>query len=52
MNAAEVYGCLGPNGSGKNTAVRMLTTMLRPSRRGRTRARRERHGRQCHGRVG
>ncbi|MEW2556682.1 ATP-binding cassette domain-containing protein [Streptomyces zhihengii] len=32
VNPGEVYGLLGPNGSGKSTAVRMLTTMLRPSR--------------------
>jgi ABC-2 type transport system ATP-binding protein len=32
VNPGEVYGLLGPNGSGKTTTVRMLTTMLRPSR--------------------
>ena len=28
----EVYAFLGPNGAGKTTTVRMLTTLLRPSR--------------------
>lgn len=32
VNPGEVYDLLGPNGSGKSTTVRMLTTMLRPSR--------------------
>ncbi|MFF2008537.1 ATP-binding cassette domain-containing protein [Streptomyces sp. NPDC058195] len=32
VNPGEVYGLLGPNGSGKTTTVRMLTTVLRPSR--------------------
>ena len=28
----EIYGFLGPNGAGKTTTVRMLTTLLRPTR--------------------
>jgi len=28
----EIYGFLGPNGAGKSTLVRMLCTLLRPSR--------------------
>jgi ABC-2 type transport system ATP-binding protein len=28
----EIYGFLGPNGAGKTTMVRMLTTLLRPTR--------------------
>ncbi len=34
FNVAEgtVFGLLGPNGSGKTTAVRVLTTILRPDR--------------------
>jgi len=30
--AGEIYGFLGPNGAGKSTLVRMLCTLLRPSR--------------------
>jgi ABC-2 type transport system ATP-binding protein len=32
VDAGEVLGILGPNGAGKTTAVRMLTTILEPSR--------------------
>jgi ABC-2 type transport system ATP-binding protein len=32
VEAGEVLGILGPNGAGKTTAVRMLTTILEPSR--------------------
>jgi ABC-2 type transport system ATP-binding protein len=32
VHAGEVLGILGPNGAGKTTAVRMLTTILTPSR--------------------
>src|SRR5204863_908128 len=28
----EIYAFLGPNGAGKTTTVRMLTTLLRPTR--------------------
>jgi len=32
VNAGEVLGLLGPNGAGKTTTVRMLTSILRPTR--------------------
>jgi ABC-2 type transport system ATP-binding protein len=32
VHQGEVFGFLGPNGAGKSTTVRMLTTLLRPSR--------------------
>jgi ABC-2 type transport system ATP-binding protein len=32
IGVGEIYGFLGPNGAGKSTAVRMLCTLLRPSR--------------------
>ncbi len=32
VSAGEVLALLGPNGSGKTTTVRMLTSILRPSR--------------------
>ena len=32
VNEGEVYGFLGPNGAGKTTLVRMLVTLLRPTR--------------------
>ncbi|MFP4590869.1 MAG: ABC transporter ATP-binding protein [Halobacteriales archaeon] len=31
IEAGSVYGFLGPNGSGKTTTMRMLTTLVRPS---------------------
>ena len=31
VSKGEVFGFLGPNGSGKSTAVRMLTTLLKPT---------------------
>src|SRR5258708_16573443 len=30
--AGEIYGFLGPNGAGKSTTVRMLCTLLAPTR--------------------
>jgi ABC-2 type transport system ATP-binding protein len=32
LGAGEVLGFLGPNGAGKTTAIRMLTTILEPTR--------------------
>lgn len=32
VQPGEIYGFLGPNGAGKTTLVRMLVTLLRPSR--------------------
>jgi len=32
VDAGEIVGLVGPNGAGKTTAVRMLTTVLAPSR--------------------
>jgi ABC-2 type transport system ATP-binding protein len=32
IGSGEIYGFLGPNGAGKSTLVRMLCTLLRPSR--------------------
>ena len=32
VNAGEVLVLLGPNGAGKTTTVRMLTSILRPTR--------------------
>ena len=31
VNKGEIFGFLGPNGAGKSNAVRMLTTLLRPT---------------------
>ena len=32
VQPGELFGFLGPNGAGKTTTIRMLTTLLRPSR--------------------
>jgi ABC-2 type transport system ATP-binding protein len=32
VESGEFFGFLGPNGAGKTTTIRMLTTLLRPSR--------------------
>lgn len=32
VNESEVFGFLGPNGAGKTTTIKMLCTLLRPSR--------------------
>lgn len=32
VNAGEVYGFLGPNGSGKTTTIRILVDLIRPTR--------------------
>jgi ABC-2 type transport system ATP-binding protein len=32
IDKGELFGLLGPNGAGKSTLIKMLTTMLRPSR--------------------
>ncbi|MCA9084769.1 MAG: ATP-binding cassette domain-containing protein [Planctomycetaceae bacterium] len=32
VNAGEIYGLLGPNGAGKTTCLRILSTVLKPTR--------------------
>ncbi|MGC4084931.1 MAG: ATP-binding cassette domain-containing protein [Vicinamibacterales bacterium] len=32
VGAGEMFGLLGPNGAGKSTLIRMLTTLLPPTR--------------------
>ena len=32
LRPGQVLGCLGPNGSGKSTTVKMLTSLLEPTR--------------------
>src|SRR5262245_57941693 len=32
VNAGEVFAFLGPNGAGKTTTIKMLTTLLRPTK--------------------
>ena len=36
ISRGEIYGFLGPNGAGKTTLVRMLITLLLPTRGGAT----------------
>lgn len=31
VEAGEIFGLLGPNGAGKTTAIRILTTLARPT---------------------
>ena len=32
VRTGEVFGCLGPNGAGKTTTIRLLMSLIRPSR--------------------
>ena len=32
ISKGEIFAFLGPNGAGKTTTIRMLTTLLRPTR--------------------
>jgi ABC-2 type transport system ATP-binding protein len=32
VHPGTVYGVLGPNGAGKTTTIRMLATLIRPTR--------------------
>jgi len=32
VNAGEIFGLIGPNGAGKSTLIKMLTTLLHPTR--------------------
>ena len=49
VEAGTVFGLLGPNGAGKTTLVRVLATLLRPTRGPRPRARARRRRRAAGG---